>query len=100
MTDSGLARLPAPVAVLVTDEWFPLAVAFSRALIGSAVTPVLRTRDVGCCVLILEKGRFVKKRGQRLRRQVRQAGSRPGRLRNWLRKCGVVVRRDGLRLYG
>ena len=33
------------------------------------------------------------------RRRV-EPGSRPGRLRKWLRKTVVIVRRDGVRLYG
>lgn len=35
-----------------------------------------------------------------LTRRKMKPGSRPGRLRKWLRKCGVIVRRDGVRLYG
>lgn len=37
---------------------------------------------------------------RRMKARRPKAGSRPGRLRAWLRKSGVIVRRDGVRLFG
>lgn len=37
---------------------------------------------------------------RRVKRVRSRPASRPGRLRDWLRKSGVIVRRNGVRLFG